>query len=779
MISRLTIDNREYDIVAGPSICKSFLVALIQNGSKAPIFLLDIDLSLLCRLEIDRKHSRIKVFSQSQRAAISLDFRRIASSIVMDFSNLKDLGEVLKQLPTKLTETPDSQIESSQHGAILLEPIFIDNSKYRSKELEHFAEDEVEMHVDGNEVVEDQNIRNSPAEGNVSFDLSTISTPRRELSSSTAPRSSRISVTKTYSRSKSRRFTRSPGRRKNDTRPAAAQSSASDAENGEDKEETSHEVQESQRTAYDSPPPGGGNKPRNRLREKTASAYASRKRNRDKDDEEYQPNKKRSRVIKTPASKSVSFKEKEKSKRSSLPSKPANKSDSNQNRRRNSAPVKGPQYDFVDSDIESLQETDRPDKRHSQVKSQLTFVNSGPLPSSVPQCKIAKENRVKKAATQQRSPPKMMETSTKPNPALHESYDDGHSSGDVGKDRDYGLYDKTQIRVHPPSINHLCGNSLPSPPNILPEVKLKPLPTKHTPTLDIIYAAPQKSDAVKPIALPGRRDTPIAIVSQKTSKFKEKDLLDAILEVHDESHLSRANGFQLKRINPVDEEEEAWSQHNSPTPSHFKTGNRILNHESGELRLPPGYTTTRSPKSPPRRLPLTTTTLLKRLVNSDALQKQPPDLCNKSLAPISERRTSQQVDCISSRNHEQSTEHAMGQVSSQEISLLGSKRGQTVDTFHSRLLKKGISFPTPEVIKYHQPEGLHTNDFDMSDDESISDSDEEMQEDREYPEHQQHVRDAFYEITEVLPYVKPANSVYIQQILAYRDDRFELERSYE
>src|SRR5208282_5942674 len=99
MISTLTIDDRQYDIVAGPSIDKSFFVALVRNGSRAPICMLDVDLSLLCQLEIDRKQSRIKVSSQPDKAAGNLDFRRTSSDIIIYFPDLKALAKVLKQFP--------------------------------------------------------------------------------------------------------------------------------------------------------------------------------------------------------------------------------------------------------------------------------------------------------------------------------------------------------------------------------------------------------------------------------------------------------------------------------------------------------------------------------------------------------------------------------------------------------------------------------------------------------------------------------------------------------
>ena len=788
MISILTIDNLEYEIAAGPSIDRSFLVALVRNSSRAPICLLDIDLSLLYQLEIDRKHSKIKVSSQPEKAAVNLDFRRIESDIVIEFSSSKALAKVLKQFPTKLTETPDSQMELSQREVILLEPIFIDNSKYSSKEVEYVADGEVEMHVDGDEV-DDRDSRNSrPAEVNASYNLSTISTPRRELSSGSAPRSSRISVAKTYSRNKSRRFAHGPDGKKNnknpslETRLVAAKSSTSDTENDEDDDRTHHKTQQTQLTAYDSPPPGGDNKSRPRLRAKTTSAPVSRKRNRDDDDEEYQPNGKRPRIIKAPASNSVSFNKKDKLKRSSLPSKLTSKSNSRPNNRRHSAPVKGSQYAPVNDDIGDLEETlsaRRPHKRRLQVKSQLAFVNSGPLPLSVPESKIAKENRVNKTVTLQDSSPEMVEKNTKENSALRESHGYGEPLADDEENGDDGLDDEIQVDHHHPSINHAHGNSLPSRTNILAEITLKPPPKNHTPTVGAKDGPPHKSDTVKPISLPGRRDTPTTVTSQKTSKRKEKDLLDTILEVqHDESHLDYRNEFRLKRINYVDEEEETWSQHNSPTPSHFITRARISNDESSELCLPPGYTTTKSPKSPPRGLPLNTTTFVKKLFKSETLQMRTPDLGIKKLAPISERPTSQQVNRISSMSYEQPTQNAAREVPSQQTSFLGSKRGQSVDGFHARLLKKGISFSTSDAMKNQQPEDLDTTDSDMSDDESGSDLDEKMQEDHEYPEHQQHVRDAFCEITEAFPHVTHAKLVYIQQILAYRGDRFELERSY-
>ena len=380
-------------------------------------------------------------------------------------------------------------------------------------------------------------------------------------------------------------------------------------------------------------------------------------------------------------------------------------------------------------------------------------MNSGPLPSSVPSIKPAKESQVGKAVTRQDGSPEIIDTNTKSNGASRESYDDDQpTEGDNGYRGDR-LGDETQIDgdgAHCASINHSHGNSNTSRTNILPEITLKP-PKKHTPTLDHKDPAPQKSDTVKPIALPGRRDTPISTTSQKTLKLNGKELLDTILEVqhHESQDFNRANEFRLKRINHVDDEEEIWSQHNSPTPSRFKTGTRISIHDGDELRLPPGYTTTRFSKSPPRRLPKKTTTLVERLAKSRTSQTRTVDLGSKSLAPISERPTSREVNRISSWDHDQPTKHTAGQVPSQEISLRSSKRGQTLDTFHARLLEKGISFSTPDVIKNHQPEDLDTTDSNMSDDESVSDSDDEMQEDPEYPEHQRHVRDAFYDITQV------------------------------
>ena len=294
MISTLTIDGREYNVAAGPSIDKSFLVALVRNGSRAPILMLDVDLSLLRQLEIDRKQSRIKVSSQPEKAAVNLDFRRTASDIVIDFPDLKALAKVLKQLPTILTETPDSQIESSQRGAILLEPIFIDNSNHEAKRIEDVAEGEVEIHVDEDEVVEEQNARDSDAdEANVSSELS-IFTPHRESFSSPPRRSSRRSVTKTYSRGKFGRFTGNPERGKDNQKDQSLDTqSAASSDNGSKKEgdNNSHEVQESQRITYDSPPPGGENKPRAHLRAKTASASRSRKRNRDDKTKNINPTK--------------------------------------------------------------------------------------------------------------------------------------------------------------------------------------------------------------------------------------------------------------------------------------------------------------------------------------------------------------------------------------------------------------------------------------------------------------------------------------------------------
>src|SRR5204863_3504827 len=82
------------------------------------------------------------------------------------------------------------------------------------------------------------------------------------------------------------------------------------------------------------------------------------------------------------------------------------------------------------------------------------------------------------------------------------------------------------------------------------------------------------------------------------------------------------------------------------------------------------------------------------------------------------------------------------------IPALNSEDAPPLNSFYDKLRARGIGISTQDVLGNHL-KITEISDVDTSDDES--DEDEMMEQESKYPRHQQAVRDALFEISEVSP----------------------------
>ena len=528
-------------------------------------------------------------------------------------------------------------------------------------------------------------------------------------------------------------------------------------------------------TSYDSPPPGGSEFA------SPTMTRSTRKRTNDNSEEKEQRPAKRPRPTIQYSSKSASAK---RVRRTTLP-KPSTQTQPPKTRtssRRRSAPNKTCEYGPVDEETE-IEEDGKakpivhPQTRPSSVKAALKVVAAAPIPSAL---------RLEQAVNQifLRAPPNPCPSinndedigSDRLDDQLHQScpaerendggFDEGieeHTGNEV--DDDEHLNDdqeiRSQIAVERPQQNlpsHGNDNSSDATATSASYTIITNNDTKS-----------RKGDgrrAGKSIAIPGRQDTPSVIASRRSSRIRNKDLLDTLMETQEEGSENHGEGseFQLKRRNNDNEDQDGdededdegpasndetpsppgWSK---PSPSGWsKSGDRhSTRHDENALCLPPGYTRTRSPRknthrSPLRRISPTEPRILGTEQRSASFTKQ--TLCIPDSQEATNLRPRQPTTIIDRDTLQSQNSQLIPQV--EVTTAVG------IEDFHARLLKKGIRCSFAEDGQEEAVEDEYNSDPELAANEDESNPDDEMQEvEPQYPEYQQNIRDALADFAEV------------------------------
>lgn len=753
MISAVIIGNVEYAIVAGPSIDPHFFVAMLRNGSNPPTVLLDVKLPLLHQLLIDRKESRITMSAKAEQSAIFLDFRRTHEDLVIKFTNASAMAQVLKSFPKSLMETPDSQplAQISFHSRASVKEPFLE--AYVNKELKNSKSEEMEIDVPAKANPDDggtHNIEKTDQENDISgatnsredllrrsSDLSK-QTPvcQSAVSGQEAFSSSSKSVTRKVYRSATKgKSIRCPKLSKPGASERVANSTAAAAlalrRSAEVHDTENDETRVSQGTPYDSVPPI-----KTRPQAKTT---VSRKHINESDDE-YRPTKK-SRATKSATSKSVSVKKSTNSKSAPKP----DRSSTREYVRRRSAPVAPSRYIPADEyeqiqDDEEVQLTSLPPKRKNIVKTSRVILGSSPGPNRNQE--VVTKARIGRPRARQMSPEigdvsvsrpvssvinytdaSEMQT---PVSAEHGNEHSGsmHVDNSEGDDADQS---NSQQRSRNSSFQKTDSNGL----------EMKTASFNEFADLDANPPRNSRHESrlSKPIALPGRKDTPI-VNSQQSQGLRKRDALDTLLEETSVRSPNISKTFRIMRRDLLEGQDES-SQDHTPTPSQIKVQRQHHNIDLTLIKQPcppangvagrsfESQSTSSGNRLVVSKMPLQTDIVPRRHSAPNLPLLQP---IHKSMNKQTDQR--QLNDKASNHSH------------------INTGR---LDLFHARLLENGIGFSATEALEERPDDTSYSSDSSLSEDGDLdSISNGEMNDERSnLLHHQQSVRDALADLTEV------------------------------
>ena len=743
-IESAKISGTSYQFVAGPSLDCCYLTGMVQETPKSTISLLDISLDSIDNLSIDRAQSMLTIHVHNDASTAWLDFRRISGDVHLQLEGEAALNEALQLLPKSLTETEESQLLSQTRYLqqfVAKQPVAFQSCGRRGEEDDGR---DVKNEIEGfdSQISGSSHQSEDSTKQNESSELTSPPSQATPLSqdpiASKSTSDTRRTNTKVY-RSRNGRFL---GKKVSKPRAAKAREITSHENDSTISEgyETSRAknsygnpgIQTDQGDSFDSPPPISAQRPRRRLQKPSEPEVPPRKRGKLESDDDYQPTQKRLRAVRTAENRPTKV--------ASVPQKIAARP-LRQTTRRRSAPQKTMAY-ASQEDSENIEDTENEARTNKPAgtKIVLKLALNNPIPALLLKSARAGESN---------------ETPTMPilkNRSCHEvaSTPEANKPGEISEDEGNGpaptenpfyspeLGDSLNVSARPRPSRHPFGQisatrswvglSHPKPRGKgIPNVILRSEELTTATASDAAHRPPTS------ISVPGH-GTPHFSVLQPQKR--RKDALDVLLESEPSEAKARGAGrkeSQLLRMNLDYERDDNSNSSPIPSPSISKAVQSLASKER-----------------------------IRNLLDRDGKSRPAATVSSSDTNnPANQRKKQARIIDIAART---STLHsAANQVESAEV---GGQRvcSQTdevrpaaqptdaLELFHTKLAAKGLDFCSTvgNAIEDLSLSHYCSSQSDLSE----SSSDEEMEVEQTKPQpvlptHQQSVRDALVEITEV------------------------------
>lgn len=782
--TKVSIAGVDYDVAAGPSLDPCYITAMVQEDSKSPIVLLDIELESLGKATVDRNQATLVIQASDGGSAVSLDFWRMIVPVQITFKDSFTLMEAIKLLPKRLTEVDETQVFSQELGESysMAGPLVIpDNCQNRQnvrgddtiKDENHPAESE------GSQAYSTQNCSNLDCQ-EASSELSSVSSQTTPPSinglNAKSTSASRTTSTKVY-RAKNGRYVSKntagakPPPKSRTARGRTSNSTVSDTNTRCRPRSQSPEIgfddvnKQSQRINFDSPPPiSPPRRQRSRLQNSQETEGHPRKRGKNDSDDDFQPSRKRTCTVKATLKgipKTTSSK--------------VGKREPSQKRltfRRQSAPSNRSKYG-PQGNIESIEDTEHDERgnpsegisrntnlRTSNVKSTLTLlVNSKGIED--PQTNVQKRPKSLRTDTVVDTSSEEVDAEEAPEPKESLA---GESSMGLSEPfthfPDPAFCDDVNEAISRQSIHAGQRTRLTDSSKQLPKLKEfgkdpTQAQTANSTSRNTIKESCINGTSLRSITVPGQ-GTPHPNNPRDTFK-KRADALDALPEevLFSAKEAQPVKDFQLLRANLDNEAEDQSASNGTPSPSPIKVRSgpivtssqrktRLLLRDgkiqSEEANAPSNLTrkAERSAIQGQKKRTVTGNMTKNHIVAEPSSLSIPSgDELRSILLSAAKQATS---------NHPPSqTQQIQQDQRPNPPQIVGA-----IHMFHTKLAEKGIAFANIDISEDVSSNDPYSSDSDLSDEESGEDMDVVgIERQPELPAHQKTVRDALAEITEV------------------------------
>jgi hypothetical protein len=516
-----------------------------------------------------------------------------------------------------------------------------------------------------------------------------------------------------------------------------------------------YESRNTQRIHYDSPPPEPINKPHTRIQKKRGSSksHAAFKRSQEDSDSDYIPTQPEKKTRQSrPVTAKVAFNAPDTTKAESVPKKSQVKRQTAA--RRSSAPTKVSRYGppSNEEDIQDSQDkqeivtlrtiSGKRDKPRLPVIStrnvsppQLDVETSAPLKVERVESALSDENSENLSKSSQRPPEREVD-----NVAANQS------DIIVIDDNDDDELDDALMEFDERGTTNNAASPIISKPRT-PSLQLTTSPAKqNTPSKRISKNTFESSRILEEI----RRDTIDSIIQNNRpsqSNVEMSPLSNKGFTVrrdvnYGENECIKVEDFRNLTVNQIVMEDETLSsiRLQSGSVSMARQSRTTNIKREPQIRHSP----TRSAVNSARRSPIIVRTPERTHSKLSSLSKWPSNVVNKVDNPVVNKTPSADIQGPPMRTQQPPHKTTPTTIFQEQVAYTSRpSNNNSLNSFHTKLAARGIRVSPTEMMSHQEDDD---SDSCISS-EDVSDSDEELG--TQYPPHQQTVRDALYEITDV------------------------------